>query len=237
MAKQLKHPLAAMAHDIKAPLAAIINLLELIEHGYVDDVLKARELAGRAHAKADMLLRMIDDILDYTLLAHKTEIAREPLDIMELLRESISTMKHFVDERGLTLELHNQEPDVYTVMGNRTFLIRTFNNLLMNGIKYNRPEGRIDITVRPLLLGTRVSISFEDTGIGIDREDLRKVFNIFERGKYARRNIDGSIGLGLALVRQIVADHGGAIRIWSRLNTGTKITIVLPLQDTGGEGK
>jgi two-component system sensor histidine kinase SenX3 len=144
-------------------------------------------------------------------------------------------MKQFAEERGLALQLHSLDSHEYFVKGNRTFLLRVFNNLLMNGIKYNKPDGRIDVSVKSLLLNKKVSIGFEDTGIGIDREDLRKVFNIFERGKYARRNIDGSIGLGLALVKQIVADHRGGIRIWSKPGIGTKITIVLPLQDTGGE--
>ncbi len=235
MRRRLKHPLAVMAHDIKAPLAAIINLLSTIDKGYVDDVEKSRELVQRARKKAENLLRMIDDILDYTLLSGRAEISRERLNLCDVLRESISTMKHFADERGLALALHPPDGVAYAVEGNRTFLLRVFNNVLMNGIKYNKPAGRIDISVKPLLLNTKVSVAFEDTGIGIDGEDIRKVFNIFERGKYARRNIDGSIGLGLALVKQIVTDHGGAIRIWSKPGIGTKITIVLPLKETGGE--
>jgi signal transduction histidine kinase len=233
--EQMKHPLASMAHDIKAPLISIIDLLALIEKGYVDDAGKSKELVGRAYAKAESLLKMVDDILDYTLLSHKAEINRERLDLRELLDESISTMKHFADERGLTINLTDPEKLDYSVFGNRTFLIRAFNNILMNGIKYNKPGGRIEVSIRSLLLRTKAGVSFEDTGIGIDHEDLKKVFNIFERGKYARRNIDGSIGLGLALVKQIVADHAGAIRLWSRPGLGTKVTIVLPLNNTGGE--
>jgi signal transduction histidine kinase len=73
--RKLKHPLAVMAHDIKAPLTAIINLLSTIDKGYVEDVAKAKELVGRAQKKAEALLRMIDDILDYTLLSGKADHA------------------------------------------------------------------------------------------------------------------------------------------------------------------
>jgi signal transduction histidine kinase len=136
---QLRHPLAAMAHDIKAPLAAIIDLLSVIEKGYVNDPEKSKELVGHAHAKAEGLLRMIDDILDYTLLSHKAEINREVLNLGELLEESIGTVKRFAEERGLTLGLEPGDQDDYHVFGNRTFLIRAFNNILMNAIKYNKP--------------------------------------------------------------------------------------------------
>jgi two-component system phosphate regulon sensor histidine kinase PhoR len=232
---QLKHPLAIMAHDIKAPLSAIINLLSVIEKGYINDAEKSKELVGRAGRQAVNLLRMIDDILDYTLLSGKAKIECEMIDLPGLLNESIATMKQFIDERKITFKLHIGAGNEYCVCGNRTFLLRVFNNLLMNAIKYNKPGGSIFITMSGLGLFRKVSVCFEDSGIGIDREDLKKVFNIFERGKNARKNIDGSIGLGLALVKQIVADHNGSIKIWSKLNVGTKITVILPLTDTGGQ--
>ena len=115
------------------------------------------------------------------------------------------------------------------IHGSRSFLIRAFNNIMMNAIKYNREQGTITIDCRENTPQNTITITFTDTGIGVPKADLEKVFKIFERGRQARKNPDGSLGLGLSLVKQIIDFHFGEITINSIMDKGTTITVTLPL--------
>ncbi len=221
--------LAVMAHDIKAPLSAVVSILEVITKGYINnDLDKIKELVARATQKGESIIHMIDDILDYTLLADKSKMKRNTVHLYDVFREVISTMKPYADKQNITLSysLVGLGKDKY-VSGNYTFLLRAFNNIVMNAIKYNKENGEITIECWENLKTTTVRVS--DTGIGIPADEVNKVFQIFERGRYARKNIDGSLGLGLSLVKQIVEDHDGQIQLNSTVGVGTTITVTLPL--------
>ncbi len=230
MDNEQRQALATMAHEIKAPLSAIISLLSVIDKGYVTDPKKSKDLVGRAKSKAEVLMRMLNDILDFYMLSDKTHMKRERFDIYQVLQDSISMMKPYAQQRNVNLIYKGScRQGERLVHGNYTFLLRVFNNLIMNAIKYNKEKGKIEFTC---LVGPQeesIVIKIRDTGIGIADEDLERVFNIFERGKTARKNIDGSLGLGLSLVKQIIEDHEGSIKLSSTLNVGTTVTVTLPL--------
>lgn len=226
---EYRQALATMAHEIKAPLSAIISMLSLIDKGYVTDPEKSRELVGRAKSKAEILMRMLNDILDYSLLSDKTLMKRERLNIHQVLKDSISMMTPYAQQRNIDLFHKADCPEERLVNGNYTFLLRVFNNLIMNAIKYNKEQGKIEFTCVASPQEDTITIKVRDTGIGIPEDDLEHVFNIFERGKTARKNIDGSLGLGLSLVKQIIEDHEGSIKISSTINVGTTVTVTLPI--------
>lgn len=221
--------LAIMAHDIKAPLSAIVDILDVIKRGYVTDIEKTRELISRATQKAETLINMVDDILDYTLLTDKSKMKIEEIEIYNVLLESIGTMKPYAVQNGITLEYHPKSCEEKYVNGNYTFLLRVFNNIIMNAIKYNKENGQITIDCHTENSEKEITIRIKDTGIGIPGKEMEKVFHIFERGSRARRNIDGSLGLGLSLVKQIIEDHDGHIDLKSTVNVGTTVSISLPL--------
>lgn len=223
--------LAVVAHDIKAPLSAIISLLGVIDKGYVKDIDKSKELVSKAINKAEILIKMLDDILDYSLLSDKSMMKREKLDIITVLGDAISMMGPYATQRKIQIYFKPKSDVRPMIHGNYTFLMRVFNNLIMNAIKYNKNRGKIMIQydLKENLEGEKVHIIIKDSGIGISKEDLDIVFNVFERGRTARKNIDGSIGLGLSLVKQIMTDHGGSIDIKSVINKGTTITLTLPV--------
>jgi len=224
--------LAIMAHDIKAPLSAIVDLLDVITRGYVQDIDKTKELVSRARQKAETLVAMVDDILDYTLLSDKSAMKRGPVDLYEVLKESVSTMKPYTSNLNIDLVCNDMSCRNLFVNGNYTFLLRVFNNLIMNAIKYNRENGRIAIDCAGDLKEKIVKIAVKDSGIGIPKDEIDNVFKIFERGRHARKNINGSLGLGLSLVKQIVDDHDGRINLTSSVGVGTTITVTLPLLNT-----
>lgn len=228
-----KKALAVLAHDIKGPLSSIIDLLNVIDKGYVTNPEKSKQLISRAITKTSILIKMVDDILDYSKLEDKSLMKREKLNIFNTLNESITLMRQYAENRNIKIEqcdfcLHEEY-----VYGNHTFLMRVFNNVIMNAIKYNKKDGKIIFNSYRDDKDENIVMEIADTGIGISEEDVEKVFLIFERGSNARRNIDGSIGLGLSLVKQIVEDHDGAIEIKSTLNVGTTLKITLPLYKEG----
>ncbi|HLP57325.1 MAG TPA: HAMP domain-containing sensor histidine kinase [Candidatus Deferrimicrobium sp.] len=221
--------LASMAHDIKAPLSTIIDILDVINKGYVEDIDKIKELVARAGQKAESLALMLDDILDYTLLEDKAAMKREVVNILEILNESINTMKIYARERKISLILRKDLYGEKNATGNYTFLLRVFNNLIMNAIKYNKENGEISIDYTEDTKKNTLTTAIADTGIGIAADEQERIFKIFERGRNARRNINGSLGLGLSLVKQIIEDHDGEIKLTSTVGVGTIIYITLPL--------
>lgn len=222
--------LAIMAHDIKAPLSAIVSMLEVINKGYVDDIGKIKELVSRATTKAETLITAVEDILDYTLLANKSEVQRKDVNLCDVLGECISTVKPYAEERGITITVHKGTEHFTPIYGNYTFLVRAFNNIVMNAVKYNRDKGSITIECSENKEKNTITVVVSDTGIGIPQEDLGKVFKMFERGQFSRRNINGSLGLGLSLVKQIIEDHYGRIDVASTVGVGTTFSVTLPLK-------
>jgi len=228
-----KKALAVLAHDIKGPLSSIIDLLNIIDRGYVTDPEKSKQLISRAISKASTLIRMTDDILDFSKLENKSLMKKEKVDIFYILEESIKMMRPYAEKRNIRIEQCDFCRHEEYVNGNYTFLLRVFNNVIMNAVKYNNKDGKIVFDSFRDKKEKNIVLNITDTGIGISKEDLKKVFLIFERGSNARRNIDGSIGLGLSLVKQIVEDHEGSIKISSTLNVGTTLKIILPLYKEG----
>ena len=230
--------LAIMAHDLKSPLTAMVSMLGVIKKGYVDDVDKIQELVARAIRQAETLIAMVDDILDYTLLANKSTLKREEVHLYDVLLDSTHAMHSYVVRKNIKLTYCQELCKERYVSGSYTFLMRAFNNILMNAVKYNKENGDITIGCSENPGKKTITITFSDTGIGIPEEDLDKVFKIFERGRHARRNLDGSLGLGLALVKQIIEFHYGEINVTSTVGEGTTITVTLPLlnQKTNPQG-
>jgi len=230
---EYKKALAVLAHDIKGPVSAVIDLLNIIDRGYVSDPEKSKQLISRAIKKASTIIRMVDDILDYTKLEDKSLMKREKLNILNTLGESITLMRPYAEKRNISIEQCEFCINEEFVYGNHTFLMRVFNNVIMNAIKYNQKDGNIIFKSYRDEKDENIVMEITDTGIGISEEEIEKVFLIFERGSNARRNIDGSIGLGLSLVKQILDDHEGTIEITSELNVGTTLKITLPLYKEG----
>ncbi|MCK4943367.1 MAG: HAMP domain-containing histidine kinase [Candidatus Aminicenantes bacterium] len=222
--------LAVIAHDLKAPLSAVVDLLNVVEKGYVDDPVKVLELITRARKKSEGLIRIVEDILDYTLLENKSQMKRERLNLIEIIDESYSIIEHYARQNNISIHYSQGSCREKYVFGNYTFLLRAFNNVIMNAVKYNKENGRIDIRCFEKF-GRLIVVEISDTGIGIPPEDIESIFTIFSRGKKARRNIDGSIGLGLSLVNQIIKDHEGSIDVDSTVGVGTTLTIKLPLMN------
>jgi signal transduction histidine kinase len=224
--------LRILGHELKSPLSAMVALLSSVSDGYLDtEPVRAREMVQRARLRAEELLPLVDDILDLGTLASKLyEVQSGKVDLTALCNGVIHLWEPLITQKGRTLT-GTIPPGPVAVMGSPSFLRRVVTNLIMNAFKYGSEGGRIDLSLAAEdgLAVIRVA----DDGIGIPPEDLPHIFEFLYRGRQARRNPDGGLGLGLSLVRQIVERHGGTITAESEEGKGTSMIVRIPLAGDG----
>jgi two-component system phosphate regulon sensor histidine kinase PhoR len=184
----------------------------------------------RAKERAKGLLDLISDLLDLSKIEAGMAVQyKEPLQVEELLGKIHEAMLPEAEVKRLKLKLY-VEPPLQAVQGDRNNLGGVFTNLVHNAIKYTPEGGEIDIRVKGEAENIRVDVS--DTGIGISKEDLPRIFDRFYRVKSEKtRQIVGT-GLGLSIVKHIVEAHLGKIFVESEEGGGSTFTVVLPTVST-----
>jgi two-component system phosphate regulon sensor histidine kinase PhoR len=226
--------LRILGHELKSPVAAIVTLLHAVEIGYVKNPENALRMIGRARKRAEELVPLVNDIM---VLGNLSEADRselnEKVSMLEVCRSVHELMELMFMEKNICFKYSYPEDEPFLpVRGRETFLRRVVQNLCVNAFKYNRTNGCIYLSV--FSEGSDVVIEVKDTGMGIPADDLPHVFAFLFRGKQAKRNPDGGLGLGLSMVKQIVEVHGGTITAESEEGKGTVMTVRLPVY-AGGE--
>ena len=221
--------LAVIAHDLKAPLSAVVDLLNVVEKGYVDDPVKVLELITRARKKSEGLIRIVEDILDYTLLENKSQMKRERLNLIEIIDESYSIIEHYARQNNISIHYSQGSCREKYVFGNYTFLLRAFNNVIMNAVKYNKENGRIDIRCFEKF-GRLIVVEISDTGMGIPDNELERIFDRFYQVDAGSTRKFGGNGLGLALTKITITKHNGKIWAHSVVGEGSSFHIILPVK-------
>jgi signal transduction histidine kinase/CheY-like chemotaxis protein len=229
--------LANMSHELRTPLNAIIGFSELLmdqtfgqlndaQSDYVNDILSS----GRH------LLELINDILDLSKIeAGKMELRPEGFDVSQLIDEALSTLQ--VAAARKKIELARDVPmDVHDFCADRGKVKQILHNLLSNAIKFTPEGGHVNLSCR--MSGEELEVSVSDTGIGIQKEDQKRIFEAFMQvdGSYSRK-YQGT-GLGLTLVKRFVELHGGRLHVESDPGRGSRFTFSLPAmaprQESGG---
>lgn len=217
-----------VAHEIRAPVAAIDSYLLVLLEGLVPDPAKQREMLQRSQQRLKALADLVDNLLNIARLEAGTvrrEIAPQRID--EIVAEVVELMQPLAAKDQVLLETP-ELGGLPPVEADREELIRLFNNLVSNAIKYNRPGGRVWITAEAE--GPYVKVSVADTGIGLSQESLQRLFAEFFREKRAEtRHIVGT-GLGLSIVKRIVDFYHGRIEVQSQLDQGSTFTVWLPFK-------
>lgn len=226
--EQLKSDFVSLvSHELKSPVAAIAGYLNLILEGLTaGNPDKEKEIITRSRDKADSLLLLINDLLDMSR-AERRGAAKlmEPVSLGPILQETLQFYQNEATGKSLTVTLEGVE-GLPQVVGNRDDLARLFANLVSNAIKYTPPQGQVKVAGRQR--DGHVEIAVSDTGIGMSKEDLQKIFGEFFRGRNAlSRKISGT-GLGLAICRRIIDDHHGQITVESELDKGSTFRVILP---------
>lgn len=221
--------LRILGHELQSPIAAVVSLLHAVEIGYVKNPENSMRMIGRARKRAEELVPFVNDIMVLGNLANadKSQLD-EKVSMLEVCRSVHELMELMFLEKGICFKFSYPEDQPFlAVRGRESFLRRVVQNLCVNAFKYNRAGGCIYLRV--FAENSTVLVEVKDTGMGIPPEDLPHVFAFLYRGKQAKRNPDGGLGLGLSMVKQIVEVHGGTIDASSEEGKGTTMTVRLPL--------
>ncbi|MBI3972755.1 MAG: PAS domain-containing sensor histidine kinase [Chloroflexi bacterium] len=230
--------LAAVAHDLKNPLAAISGIVQVLQRRAAAGNLPPDRLQSWLSIISTSVARMtvqLNELMDVARFSQGQPLALDwrPTDLVALAQRVAAAQQQSTDIH--TIRVEASEPNL---VGNwdATRLERVIDNLLTNAVKYSPNGGDIVVTVRrePPVLGRRrgaprAVLSVRDPGIGIPAEDLPRVFERFYRG--ANVQLVSGTGIGLSAARQIVEQHGGTISVKSREGAGSTFTVTLPLED------
>jgi len=216
-----------VAHELKAPVAAIQSILRVLLEGYAGEIFqKQKELIGRAERRLIALQGLIRDLLALGALKRFLPEAKKTDVILNgVVHRVVDAVQPEVEEKGLELQV--EIPDtLVTIKANDEDLERLLSNLLENAVKYTPPKGRVRLQLS--LHNNSVRIVVSDTGIGISPESIPRIFEEFYRGKNAKELGQEGTGLGLSLVKHIVERYHGEIDVESKLQEGSTFTVSFP---------
>ena len=219
--------IAMVTLELRAPIAAVEQQLTVILNKMAGEVTEKQErLLSRAKERTRGLLDLIKDLLDVSKIeAGKMVQYKEPLSLQEVIQRVVDLMRAEADAKKLDLQF-SAPSDISLIQADRNSMEGIFTNLVSNAIKYTPEGGKIWVTLSEERGFVKAVVS--DTGIGIKKEDLPRIFDKFYRVKTAEtRQIVGT-GLGLSIVKSIVDAHLGSISVESEEGGGTIFTVLLP---------
>ncbi|MEW5822361.1 MAG: ATP-binding protein [Cyanobacteriota bacterium] len=246
--------ISIVSHELRTPLTAIKSSIDIILTKKGGDITSIQEkFLSNAKRNVDRLSSIINDLLDLSKIeAGKMDYKFAELDIAEPLNMVISTFKPVADPKNIFIETNIPENNFPKIYGDCTKLEQIFANLVSNAIKFTHSGGKIKVTLELVdasnlddtlfykdpasinikagqkIKGEYLKIAIEDTGVGIAKEDIHKVFDKFQQIESSLSREVGGTGLGLAITKQLVDAHRGEIWVESELNKGSKFCLILP---------
>ena len=212
---------ANVSHELKTPLTSIKGFTDMLSSGMVKDPEDQKRFITMIGVEVDRLIELINDVLKISELESVAmPQADDHSDVLEVAEESRASLEQMAQQAEVSLRISGDAAQV-PVAPSR--LRELFTNLMENGIKYNEPGGRVDVTVKKK--DGWVTITVKDTGIGIPKECQERVFERFYRVDKGRDRKTGGTGLGLSIVKHIVLLYGGTIRLESAPGKGTTMTV------------
>jgi len=232
---------ANVSHELKTPLTSIQGYSQAILDGTADDRESVQRSAGIIHDEAERMGRLVTGLLDLARIeSGQVEMRRERVDLQALLANVTDGFQLRAAEAGIRLE--SQVATLPPLEGDGDRLAQVFANLLDNALKHTPEGGKVLVTARPLTPSAvrslkqawpqAVEVAISDSGQGIPAQDLSRVFERFYQVEKSRKHT-GSVGLGLAITREIIEAHGGSISAESIVGLGTRFTVVLPVRASG----
>lgn len=222
--------LATMSHEIRTPMHGVIGMLEMLGTTSLDAT--QQRLLGTAETSAEALLRILDDVLDFSRIeAGRLTVACTPVDLRDLIAAVVDLFAWQAEEKGLSIERRIDEKLARYVLTDGARLRQILLNLVSNAIKFTA-HGKITVAVdvtgeTPSHQTVRIVVL--DTGIGIAHDDMARLFAPFTQAESSTNGHSGGSGLGLAISRRLVALLGGQITLSSEPGAGTRVTTELAL--------
>ena len=228
--------LATMSHEIRTPLNGIVPMLDLLMQAPLSA--DHHDLVRTAFASSHQLLRIVDDILDYSKLeADRLELETTTFNLRELLDTVIQLMGRTAESKGLRLHLHIDPAVRLPVRGDPVRLRQVVSNLISNAVKFTE-RGTVSVSVRRIgESAAQHQLHFEvrDTGIGINADAQARLFHAFSQADASTTRLYGGTGLGLAICKRIVDLMGGRIQVESEPGRGATFSFEIPLLKVQGD--
>ncbi|MFM8192270.1 MAG: sensor histidine kinase [Actinomycetota bacterium] len=216
---------ANVSHELKTPIGALGLLSEAIL-GAKDQPDEVVRFATRMQNEAKRLTDLVQEIIDLSRLQSSDPLTKAfPVEVSEIIREAVSQAQISSESRGIYVEV-GEVADA-TVIGDRDQLIAAVHNLIENAVNYSPEDTKVSIVASRN--NDLIEIAVTDQGIGIADVDQSRIFERFYRVDPARSRETGGTGLGLSIVKHVALNHGGDVKVWSKLGVGSTFTLLLPI--------
>lgn len=223
--------LATMSHEIRTPMNGVLGMLEVLEHQGLTD--NQRAIVATMRSSASALLRIIDDVLDFSRIeAGRLELEETPFSLTELVTGAVNALRPQADAKGLALTAKVVPGSADALIGDPVRVRQILFNLLGNALKFTQ-AGSVQIRAATTALGggqTSVTLSVMDTGIGIDAATRALLFQPFSQADSSTTRRFGGSGLGLSIVRRLAQLMGGDVRLRSEPGKGSMFSVTLRLR-------
>lgn len=229
VAKVKNQFVAQVSHELRTPLSSIKAYVEMLVDGEAADEQTRGEYYEIIQTSADRLGRMIDNMLNISRIeAGTVRISKEPVSVAVVVSEAADAVRPQAEAKRIEFT-QSLTPGPYRIMADRDLIHQAVLNLMSNAIKYTPEGGKVSVVMAPNEQSGTVAIQVTDTGIGIPKEDLPRMFEKFFRVEASKKMAKGT-GLGLNLVKHIVETvHEGKVTLASEVGKGSTFGIVLPL--------
>ena len=219
---------ANVSHELRTPLTTIKGYLEALEDGAVETLEVANRFIKVANHETDRMIRLVTDLLQLSSLDEKNLLLnKSTVSIKEMIEDVVDRFSFQCKRRAILLETQ-LATDLPSLKIDRDQIDQVLDNLFSNAVKYTKKNGKITVSAKTE--NGKLFIEVADTGIGISKTHLTRLFERFYRVDKARSRELGGTGLGLSIAKEIIKSHQGEIFIESEVNKGTKIGFYLPLK-------
>ncbi len=224
---------ANVSHELRTPLTTIKSYTEALEDGALDERALAERFIGVIRNETQRMIRLVSDLLHLSRLdSSEATLRKQRTDVLELLEDTADRFYVQMKQKQIECTIDLQ-PGVGSVWIDRDQIDQVLDNLVSNALKYTIEGGSITLGAYSAVDEDMLAIRIQDTGIGIPKQDLHRIFERFYRVDKARSRNMGGTGLGLSIAQEIVLAHNGTIELDSELDQGTTVTVWLPLHEEG----
>ncbi|OBZ08312.1 PAS domain-containing sensor histidine kinase [Bacillus sp. FJAT-27264] len=224
---------ANVSHELRTPLTTIKSYAEALDDGALDDPQLAARFVGVIRNETERMIRLVTDLLHLSRLDSKEARLRiQQTDVAEMLEDVADRFSFQIRQKRINISTRVRR-EAASAWLDRDQIDQVLGNLVSNALKYTPEGGSIELEALQNEEGM-LSISVRDSGIGIPKKDIERIFERFYRVDKARSRNMGGTGLGLSIAREIVKAHGGSISLQSEVDQGSKVTFTLPPDEQRG---
>jgi signal transduction histidine kinase/tetratricopeptide (TPR) repeat protein len=228
---------ANVSHELRTPLSSIQIFSETLKQNKITNRDKQEQYLDTISSESDRLARLVDNVLDFSRLERRIkEFKFRPVNVGEVVTSAVEAYRFYAEQRGATIRL-NMAQDLPEIEADSEAISQMVINLVDNAVKYSdvgslsarNSEDGGEITIHVFRRGNNIVIQVADKGVGMDEEDMKKIFDKFYRGKNVANLGTGGTGLGLTLAKAVAEAHGGDILVRSKRGVGSRFSVILPL--------